>query len=69
VKCVTEMISGAMICILSFIKIGSAIQKFIKETTQNHTERTQHRDEAPPSKTQHNTQNSSTTVAETIIKK
>jgi prolyl-tRNA synthetase len=37
VKYTTEMVSGAMIYIPSFIKIGSAIQKLIRGNTSIHS--------------------------------
>jgi hypothetical protein len=41
-KYAVEMGSGAMIYILSFIKIGSGIQKLIGEDTQTHRQHGDH---------------------------
>jgi hypothetical protein len=37
-KYIVEMGSGAMICISSFINIGSGIQKLIERDTQTHSQ-------------------------------
>jgi hypothetical protein len=41
-KYANEMVSGAMVYILSFIKIGSGIQKIIKGDSQTHRQHGDH---------------------------
>jgi hypothetical protein len=41
-KYAVEMISGAMVCITSFIKIGSSIETFIWGDTQTHRQHGDH---------------------------